>query len=142
MSDGRWLASPKADLFMMVLHFPFRRAGRGERLMVTGFYSLRDNTGQTQSEVGVLPAMYEKRRFFSSVIAAQLVDKVNTGVAIVNTSDQDATVTLTLRGVRERIEDRVDDPCRRTPDREIHQRIVQQRNPSRIQRNLGDRYRR
>jgi hypothetical protein len=75
-----------------------RRVGRGEHLMVTGFYSLRDNTGQLQSEVGVLPAVYEKGRFFSAVIAAQWVDKVKTGVAIVNTSDQDAAITLTLRG--------------------------------------------
>ena len=71
--------------------------GRGERVVATVYYTSRTGSGDIQSQVAVMPAVFERSRFFNSYITAQVDNQVNTGVAVVNTSDKDAQVILTLR---------------------------------------------
>lgn len=70
---------------------------RGERVVATAFYTLRDSQSRVIYQVGVMPAMYEREHFFSSILAAQFGPDVNTGVGIVNSSSEDVMVTLTLK---------------------------------------------
>jgi hypothetical protein len=70
---------------------------RGDRLSATVFYAARDGGGQLLSRVGVVPSLYEMGRFFTSVLPAELQSGLNTGVAIVNTSAKDVSVTLRIK---------------------------------------------
>jgi hypothetical protein len=70
---------------------------RGERVTATAFYTLRDSQSRVIYQVGVMPAMYEREHFFTSIMAAQFGPEVNTGVAILNSSSEDTTVTLRLK---------------------------------------------
>jgi hypothetical protein len=70
---------------------------RGERVVATAFYTLRDDQSNVIYQVGVMPAMYEREHFFTSIMAAQFGPDVNTGVGIVNSSSEDVIVTLRLR---------------------------------------------
>jgi hypothetical protein len=78
-------------------HMDGHEVMRGERLMATAFYTLRDSQSRVIYQVGVMPAMYERERFFSSIMAAQFGPDINTGVAILNSGSEDATITLRLR---------------------------------------------
>jgi hypothetical protein len=69
---------------------------RGMRLMANVFYTY-SGSGQPTSRVGVVPSMYEMGRFATSIISAQSRDDLYTGVAIVNTGANSATVTLRLK---------------------------------------------
>lgn len=70
----------------------------GERLSVTAFFSLKEGD-QLRSRVGVVPSIYERARFFTSVLAAQFQDDINTGVAIVNTGATDSSIEIRLKGL-------------------------------------------
>jgi hypothetical protein len=70
---------------------------RGERMVATAFYTLKDSQSRVIYQVGVMPAIYEREHFFSSLLAAQFGPDVNTGVGIVNSSSEDVTVTLRLK---------------------------------------------
>jgi hypothetical protein len=70
---------------------------RGERIMATAFYTLRDSQSRVIYQVGVMPAMYEREHFFTSIMAAQFGPEVNTGVAILNSSPEETTITLRLK---------------------------------------------
>jgi hypothetical protein len=72
---------------------------RGERLMATAFYTLRDSQSRLVYQVGVMPAMYEREHFFSSSMAAHFGEDVDTGVAVVNTGSEDVIVTMRLKDV-------------------------------------------
>jgi hypothetical protein len=71
--------------------------GRGERVMATAYYTIRNPNGKVDSQTAVMPAVFERGRFFNSVVTAQVSKSVNTGVALVNTSDTAASVRLVLR---------------------------------------------
>ncbi len=71
----------------------------GERVYVSAFYSLRDGMGELQSQVGVMPAMFQREHFFTSIVAATFDDNSSTGVALVNTSSESITVNLRLEDV-------------------------------------------
>ena len=69
---------------------------RGMRLMANVFYTY-SGSGQPTSRVGVVPSMYEMGKFATAIISAQSRDDLYTGVAIVNTGANSATVTLRLK---------------------------------------------
>lgn len=70
----------------------------GERLMATAFYSIFQGGG-IASQVGVIPSVFESQRNLNSILAVQADDNgVETGIAVVNISGQEAKVDLTLRG--------------------------------------------
>jgi len=71
----------------------------GERIYVSAFYSLRGGMGKLQSQVGVMPAMFQREHFFTSIVAATFDDSSSTGVALVNTSSDSITVNLRLEDV-------------------------------------------
>lgn len=71
----------------------------GERIYVSAFYSLRGGMGELQSQVGVMPAMFQRENFFTSIIAATFDGNSSTGVALVNTSSESITVNLRLEDV-------------------------------------------
>jgi hypothetical protein len=64
--------------------------------MATAFYSFKEGT-QVLSRVGVIPSLYEMRRYLTSVLPVQYQDDLNTGVAVVNTSSETVSVELRLR---------------------------------------------
>lgn len=70
---------------------------RGERVMATAFYTLTGPQGELLSRVGVVPALYQRARFFNSRLVAQFGNGVNTGVAFVNTSDDGMAAEVLLR---------------------------------------------
>lgn len=70
---------------------------RGRRLQATAFYTIFDEEGHAVSQVGVAPAEYERERFYSSTMAALFGGRVNTGLALVNTSGETVSVTARLR---------------------------------------------
>ncbi len=71
--------------------------GRGERVMATAFYTIWNPNGKVGTRTAVMPAVFERGRFFTSVVTAQVSKSVNTGVALVNTSDMVASARLVLR---------------------------------------------
>jgi hypothetical protein len=75
---------------------------RGERLMVTAYYSITDQEGNLESQVAVSPQTFCQELFGNSVMAAQSRQsaggRIRTGVAIVNTTNQSASVELRLIG--------------------------------------------
>ncbi len=71
----------------------------GERVYVSAFYSLRNGMGELQSQVGVMPAMFQREHFFTSIVAATFDDNSSTGVALVNISSESITVNLRLEDV-------------------------------------------
>jgi hypothetical protein len=73
-----------------------REMVRGARVMATAFYSFKEGT-QVLSRVGVIPSLYEMRRYLTSVLPVQYQDDLNTGVAVVNTSSETVSVELRLR---------------------------------------------
>jgi len=69
----------------------------GMRLAATAFYSLRDGRSQLVSRVGVMPALYEREHFYTSIMAAQSGPNLDTGVAFVNTNAESVTIQLRLK---------------------------------------------
>lgn len=69
---------------------------RANRIMATVYYTYKEG-GQVISRAGVIPSIYEMQRYLTSLTPIQVQDGINTGLAIVNTSAQNATVQLTLR---------------------------------------------
>lgn len=69
---------------------------RGERLMATAFYTIQGQGG-AQSQVGVIPAVFERGLHLTSVLAAQAGGNLDTGVAVVNIDSQAADIQLRLR---------------------------------------------
>lgn len=75
---------------------------RGQRLMATVLYTLMAGE-QIQSQVGVIPSVYERGHFLNSIIPVQFRRdektgsvEVNTGVAMVNTGAEAASINLRL----------------------------------------------
>jgi hypothetical protein len=69
---------------------------RANRIMATVYYTYKEGD-QVISRAGVIPSIYEMQRYLTSLIPVQVQDGINTGLAIVNTNAQNATVQLTLR---------------------------------------------
>ncbi len=69
---------------------------RGRRLMASLFYTY-DNGTQTVSRVGVPASLYEMHHFATSMIEAQMMGTMDTGVALVNTNAVPVTVQLSLK---------------------------------------------
>jgi hypothetical protein len=71
--------------------------GRGERVMATAYYTIRNSGGKIDSQTAVMPAVFERGRFLNSVVTTQVGKGINTGIALVNTSKNTASVKLVLR---------------------------------------------
>ncbi len=69
---------------------------RGERISATVFYSVHQGS-QLLSQVGVIPSLFERSRFFNSAVVANEDGQNRTGVAIVNTGGSSASVELRLK---------------------------------------------
>lgn len=73
---------------------------RGERLMVSAYYSIFGPTGELESQVAVRPATFSRGFFTNSLVAAQYRQTssgpVRTGIAVVNTGSDAAVVNLRL----------------------------------------------
>ncbi len=69
---------------------------RANRIMATAYYTYQDS-GQVVSRAGVIPSIYEMQRYLTSLTPVQVQEGIDTGLAIVNTSAQSATVQLTLK---------------------------------------------
>lgn len=70
--------------------------GRGERVMVTAYYSISDAQGSLASQVSVMPGVFERGLFLNSVVTAQFDNGLRTGVALVNPGDLDVAMELRL----------------------------------------------
>ncbi len=75
---------------------------RGRRIMVSAYYSIFGPSGDLLSQVAVRPTTFVHGTFSNSTMPAQLRQTtsglVRTGIAIVNTSADDAVVNLRLIG--------------------------------------------
>lgn len=75
---------------------------RGERVMVSAYYSILDEQGNLVSQVAVRPAMYSQGFFTHSVVPAQYLQTpagvARTGIAIVNSGPAPTTLTFRLLG--------------------------------------------
>lgn len=69
---------------------------RANRMMATAYYTFKDN-GQVVSRAAVIPSIYERQRYFTSLTPVLVQDGIDTGFAIVNTSEQPVTIQLTLK---------------------------------------------
>lgn len=73
---------------------------RGERLMVSAYYSILNQDGELASQVAVRPATFRRGLFGNSIVTAQFKETaagvVRTGFAIVNSGDEEASVDLRL----------------------------------------------
>lgn len=69
---------------------------RGERLSASAVFSVKQGT-QLRSQVGVIPSLFERSHFLSSVMPASADANGETGVAIVNTGSGSAEINLTLK---------------------------------------------
>jgi hypothetical protein len=69
---------------------------RANRIMATVDYNYKQG-GKLISRAGIIPSIYEMQRYLTSLVPVQVRDEIDTGVAIVNTSAQTASVQLTLR---------------------------------------------
>ena len=77
----------------MMNGYPMMRANR---IMATVYYTYKEG-GQLVSRAGVIPSVYDMQRYLTSLTPVQVQSRINTGLAIVNTSAQAATVQLTLK---------------------------------------------
>ncbi|HSR50518.1 MAG TPA: hypothetical protein VLV83_06790 [Acidobacteriota bacterium] len=69
---------------------------RGERLMATAYYTIEDGNG-VLTQVGVVPATFERGLFQHLLMPAQFGSGLNTGVALVNVDDEALEAELVLR---------------------------------------------
>lgn len=75
---------------------------RGERVMATVFYTYTEGN-QAISRVGVIPSLYVMGRFFTSITAVQSEEDLSTGVAVVNSGSETATIDLKLKDADNRL---------------------------------------
>ncbi len=66
------------------------------RVMASVYYTYA-NGSQTISRVGVSPSMYQMGLYFNSMMPIQLQGDLSTGVALVNTGAQSATIQIMLK---------------------------------------------
>lgn len=69
---------------------------RGERVSATVFYTVRQGS-QLLSQVGVIPSLFQRSRFFNSAVVANQDGENRTGVALVNTGANSASIELRLK---------------------------------------------
>jgi hypothetical protein len=73
---------------------------RGERVMVSAYYSIFSPTNELESQVAVRPATFSRGFFTNSLVAAQYRQTpsgpVRTGIAVVNTGSDAAIINLRL----------------------------------------------
>lgn len=74
-----------------------RELYRGERLSGTVFYTVTGSLGDVLTQVGVVPALYERGHFFTSTLLAQHGGQTTTGVALVNGGPETLTIQTRLR---------------------------------------------
>ncbi|HSR68303.1 MAG TPA: hypothetical protein VLU25_10205 [Acidobacteriota bacterium] len=69
---------------------------RGERLMATAYYTIKDGQG-VLTQVGVVPATFQRGLFQHLLMPAQFGSGLNTGVALVNVDDEPLEAEMVLR---------------------------------------------